>query len=47
MTKPLVDGFCEPEFSELEDIFVKSIQSGFDDVAGFALEVEGLSLIHI
>ena len=41
MTKPLVEGFCEPEFSKLKDIFVKSIQSGFDDGAGFSLEVEG------
>ena len=47
MTKPLVDGFCEPEFSKLEDIFVKSIQSGFDDGAGFALEVEGKEVLNL
>ena len=41
MTKPLVEGFCNPEFSKLEDIFAKAIKSGFDDGAGFALEVEG------
>ena len=42
MTKPRVEGFCDPEFSKLEEIFVKSVESGFDDGAGFAL-----SLIHI
>ena len=47
MTKPLVEGFCEPAFSELKDIFVKSIQSGFDDGAGFSLEVEGKEVLNL
>ena len=41
MTKPSVEGFCDPKFSKLEDIFAKAIKSGFDDGAGFALEIEG------
>ena len=40
MTKPRVEGFCDPEFSKLEEIFVKSIESGFDDGAGFALKLK-------
>ena len=47
MTKPLVEGFCDPEFSKLEEIFVKSVESGFDDGAGFALEVEGKEVLNL
>ena len=47
MTKPLVEGFCNPEFSKLEDIFAKAIKSGFDDGAGFALEVEGKEVLNL
>ena len=46
MTKPRVEGFCDPEFSKLEEIFVKSVESGFDDGAGFALEVEGKEVLN-
>ena len=34
MTKPIVEGFCDPAFSSLEEIFAKAINSGFDDGAG-------------
>ena len=47
MTKPRVEGFCDPEFSKLEEIFVKSVESGFDDGAGFALEVEGKEVLNL
>ena len=47
MNKPSVDGFCDPEFSELEDIFSKAVKSGFDDGAGFSLEVEGKEVLNL
>ena len=47
MTKPVVEGFCDSEFSELESIFAKAIQSGFDDGAGFALEVDGKEVLNL
>lgn len=47
MTKPIVEGFCNPEFAELEKIFSKAIQSGFDDGAGFSLEVEGKEVLNL
>ena len=47
MTKPIVEGFCDSEFSELESIFAKAIQSGFDDGAGFALEVDGKEVLNL
>ena len=45
MTKPSVEGFCDSEFSELEAIFDKAIRSGFDDGAGFSLEVDGKEVL--
>ena len=47
MTKPIVEGFCDPAFSSLEEIFAKAIKSGFDDGAGFALEVEGKEVLNL
>ena len=47
MTKPVVEGFCDSEFSELEIIFAKAIESGFDDGAGFALEVDGKEVLNL
>ena len=47
MTKSLVEGFCDPKFSKLEDIFAKAIKSGFDDGAGFALEVDGKEVLNL
>ena len=47
MTKPVVEGFCHSEFSELEIIFAKAIESGFDDGAGFALEVDGKEVLNL
>ena len=47
MTKPIVEGFCDPAFSSLEEIFAKAIKSGFDDGAGFALEVEGKVVLNL
>ena len=47
MTKPIIEGFCNPEFAELEKIFSKAIQSGFDDGAGFSLEVEGKEVLNL
>ena len=47
MTKPSVEGFCDPKFSKLEDIFAKAIKSGFDDGAGFALEIEGKEVLNL
>ena len=47
MMKPRVEGFCDTEFSKLEEIFVKSVESGFDDGAGFALEVEGKEVLNL
>ena len=47
MTKPSVEGFCDSEFSELEAIFDKAIRSGFDDGAGFSLEVDGKEVLNL
>ena len=47
MTKPSVEGFCDSEFSELEAIFAKAIKSGFDDGAGFSLEVDGKEVLNL
>ena len=47
MTKPIVEGFCDPAFSSLEEIFAKAIKSGFDDGAGFALEIEGKEVLNL
>ena len=47
MTKPSVEGFCHSEFSELEAIFDKAIKSGFDDGAGFSLEVDGKEVLNL
>ena len=47
MTKPSVEGFCDSEFSELEAIFDKAIKSGFDDGAGFSLEVDGKEVLNL
>ena len=33
MTVAKVEGFCDPKFSKLGDIFFKAIKSGFDDGA--------------
>ena len=33
MTVAKVEGFCDPKFSKLGDIFSKAIKSGFDDGA--------------
>ena len=47
MTKPIIEGFCNPEFAELEKIFSKAIQSGFDDGAGFSLEPAGTEVLNL
>ena len=36
MTVAKVEGFCDPKFSKLGDIFSKAIKSGFDDGAALS-----------
>ena len=47
MTKPKVEGFCDPKFSKLGDIFSKAIKSGFDDGAALSLEIENELVIDM
>ena len=47
MKNPQIEGFCNPEFSDLEDIFSQAIKSGFDDGAGFSLEIDGKEVVNL
>ena len=47
MTVAKVEGFCDPKFSKLGDIFSKSIKSGFDDGAALSLEIENELVIDM
>ena len=47
MTVAKVEGFCDPKFSKLGDIFSKAIKSGFDDGAALSLEIENELVIDM
>ena len=47
MSKVQVTGICDPEFSEIRDIFEEAVESGFDTGANIAIEHQGKMVVNL
>ena len=47
MSKVNVSGVCDPEFSEIKDIFKEALESGFDTGANLAIEHRGRMVVNL
>lgn len=47
MTKPTVEGFAQPRFGAVKDVFAENLQSGADVGASFCATLEGQTVVDI
>ena len=47
MSKVNISGVCDPEFSEIKEIFKEGLESGFDTGANVAIEHRGRMVVNL